>query len=133
MLDRLARTPYINAAMSIGTKLFTYFRGTLVGKDAGGNRYYKDRRAPASGIRERRWVMFAGGIEEASVVPPEWHAWLHHTTDAPISEAGRRPWQKPHLPNLTGTADSYRPSGHDYAGGKRAAATGDYESWTPDA
>ena len=29
------------------------------------------------------------------------------------------------------TADSYRPAGHDYQGGKRAKATGDYEAWTP--
>ena len=42
-----------------------------------------------------------------------------------------RAWQKPHVPNLTGTADSYRPAGHDYQGGKRAKATGDYEAWTP--
>jgi len=119
--------------MSIGTKLFTYFRGQLVGTDAGGNRYYQERRAPKDGARQRRWVMFADGIEEATVVPPEWHAWLHHTTDAPINQAGRKSWQKPHLPNLTGTPLSYRPSGHDYAAGKRVAATGDYESWTPDA
>ena len=119
--------------MSIGTKLFTYFRGALVGTDAGGNRYYQDRRSPAEGARRRRWVMYAGGAEEASLVPPEWHAWLHHTTEAPISEANRRPWQKPHLPNQTGTAGSYRPSGHDFQGGVRAPATGDYEAWSPDA
>ena len=42
------------------------------------------------------------------------------------------PWQKPHLPNATGTAASYRPPGHDYEGGHRARATGDYEAWTPE-
>ncbi len=118
--------------MSIGTKLFTYFRGEPVGQDAAGNRYYQDRRRARPGTRRRRWVMFADGVEEASVIPPEWHAWIHYTTDAPIVEAARRPWQKPHQPNLTGTPLAYRPPGHDYSGGNRPRATGDYEAWTPD-
>jgi NADH:ubiquinone oxidoreductase subunit len=117
--------------MSIGTRLFTYFRGQLVGQDATGNRYYQERARKAGHLRQRRWVMFQDGIEEASVVPPEWHAWLHYTTDAPISDAGRHAWQKPHLPNLTGTALGYRPPGHDYKGGVRPPTAGDYESWTP--
>ena len=72
------------------------------------------------------------GEPEASPVPPEWHGWLHYTTDAPIPLTARRPWQKPHRPNLTGTAAGYRPPGHDYQ--RRAPArraTGDYEAWTP--
>ena len=47
--------------------------------------------------------MYAGPVE-ASAVPPEWHAWLHYTTDAPLPDTGRKVWQKPHLPNATGTA-----------------------------
>ena len=43
-----------------------------------------------------------------------------------------RPWQKPHQPNPTGTPEAYRPKGHEYLGGKRARATGDYRPWTPD-
>jgi NADH:ubiquinone oxidoreductase subunit len=117
--------------MSIGTRLYTYFRGQLVGADATGNRYYQERAKKAGHLRRRRWVMFQDGIEEASVVPPEWHAWLHYTTDAPLSDAGRHAWQKPHLPNLTGTALGYRPPGHDYKGGQRPETSGDYESWTP--
>ena len=39
-------------------------------------------------------------------MPPEWHAWLHYTTDTPLAETARRPWQKPHLANATGTAFS---------------------------
>ena len=34
---------------------------------------------------------------------------------------------------MTGTALAYRPAGALEKGGKRAAATGDYEAWTPDA
>lgn len=115
--------------MNIGTRLFTMFKGNRVGQDSAGNVYYEERR-PRPGYRIRRWVDYKGAVE-ASAVPPEWHAWLHHTTDAPLAEAARKPWQKPHLANATGTATSYRPPGHDYEGGKRAAATGDYEAWTP--
>jgi NADH:ubiquinone oxidoreductase subunit len=119
--------------MTIGTTLFTYFRGREVGRDDAGNRYYEERRPNPARLRVRRWVIYADGGEEASEVPPEWHSWLHYTTDKPLPEAGRRVWQKPHQPNRTGTALSYRPPGHDYAGGHRARATGDYEAWTPDA
>ncbi len=115
--------------MNLGTRLFTMLKGARVGSDAAGNVYYQERK-PRSPTRTRRWVMYAGP-PEATAVPPEWHAWLHHTTDAPISDAGRKPWQKPHMPNATGTPASYRPPGHDYEGGQRARATGDYEAWTP--
>ena len=36
-------------------------------------------------------------------------------------------WQTEHLPNLTGTKYAHKPKGHILKGGKRAAATGDYE------
>ena len=115
--------------MNIGTWLFTKLHGRRVGQDAIVNIYYEDRRLRPNG-RTRRWVAYAG-TPEATEVPPEWHAWLHYTTDAPIPDTGRRPWMKPHVPNLTGTPASYRPPGHDYEGGHRARATGDYEAWTP--
>jgi NADH:ubiquinone oxidoreductase subunit len=117
--------------MSIGTRLFTFLHGVPVGHDAAGNRYYQERKPRARGLRQRRWVMFAGP-REATDIPPEWHAWMHYTTDAPLPDAERRVWQKPHRRNLTGTALGYRPPGHDYQGGHRAAATGDYEAWTPE-
>lgn len=115
--------------MNLGTHLFTLFKGRRVGTDAAGNVYYEERR-PRPNLRNRRWVAYAG-TPEASNVPPEWHAWLHYTTDAPLPDTNRRPWQKPYVPNMTGTPASYRPPGHDYQGGHRAAATGDYEAWTP--
>lgn len=117
---------------TIGTRIFTWLNGRQIGRDPYGNVYYEAKNAPAGGGRRRRWVMYAGE-PEASKVPPEWHAWLHFTTDAPIQVTQPRPWLKPHHMNLTGTPVSYRPMGHDYRGGQRAAATGDYEAWTPDA
>ena len=99
------------------------------GSDAAGNRYFTMKRARASG-RTPRWVMYAG-FPDPTTVPSEWHSWLHYTTDAPLPETGRKPWQKPHQKNMTGSAGSYRPAGHDYQGGNRVAASGDYEAWTP--
>ncbi len=121
----------ITASMSILTNLFTSFYGRPVGRDAAGNRYYEEKKG-RPGLRQRRWVLYSG-VVEASVVPPEWHAWLHYTTDAPLPEVVRKAWQKPHEPNLTGTPLGYRPPGSDYLGGRRPPAAGDYEAWTPGA
>ncbi len=118
--------------MNIGTRLFTLLRGRRVGTDAAGSVYYEERRARSGALRTRRWVTYAGR-PEATKVPPEWDAWLRHTTDAPLLESTRQPWQRPHLPNPTGTPASYRPPGHDYEGGQRPRATGDYEAWVPEA
>ena len=125
--------------MTIGTRIMTWLRGELVGSDAFGNRYYRDKsqkklqRGGGRFSREKRWVIY-NGDPEASRVPPEWHAWLHHTVDEVPQDGGqlKYSWQKPHLPNLTGTPDAYRPPGSLFRGGHRAAATGDYEPWQPE-
>ncbi len=119
--------------MSLGTRLFTMFNGKLVGTDEFGNKYYcSPKKKHDRHGRQRRWVMY-NGMPEASKVPPEWHAWLHHTVDEPLTEeaAQAKPWQKRHLPNLTGTKGAYRPSGHDTLGGQRASTSGDYQAWEP--
>ena len=128
MVDPAPGRAYIER-MNLGTRLFTMLKGRRVGSDAAGNIYYEEK-SPRRGVRARRWVMYAGAVE-ASAVPPEWHPWLHYTTDAPLPMTGRLSWQKPHVVNLTGTPAGYRPPGHDYSGGVRARATGDYEAWTP--
>ena len=114
---------------TLGTLLKTMVAGELVGTDKYGNRYYRGR--GRSGYnRDRRWVVYKGR-PEASKVPPEWHAWLHHLTDAPLDEAQRHAWQQEHVPNLTGTRAAYRPPGSVLRGGRRKRGTGDYEPWTP--
>jgi NADH:ubiquinone oxidoreductase subunit len=77
-------------------------------------------------------VVFSG-YAEATRIPPGWHGWMHHTTDIPPTEAKyvAREWEKPHLPNMTGTPRAYRPSGSTLASGRRPKATGDYQPWTP--
>jgi NADH:ubiquinone oxidoreductase subunit len=122
---------------NLGTRIYCWLRGEQVGSDQFGNRYYREKgggKVHADSLRkERRWVIYDGEVE-ASRVPAEWHAWLHHTTQDLPPEGGpaKRPWQKEHLPNLTGTAAAYRPPGHILQGGQRDKATGDYEPWVPD-
>ncbi|MGD9867208.1 MAG: NADH:ubiquinone oxidoreductase subunit NDUFA12 [Hyphomicrobiales bacterium] len=111
---------------TIGTRLFTLRKGRFVGEDGLGNRYYRERNG------RRRWVVYKD-MSEASLVPPEWHGWLHYTVDTPPTETSYKPheWQKPHRPNLTGTPGAYRPQGSTLATGHRPPATGDYEAWKP--
>ena len=73
------------------------------------------------------------GVVEASRIPPEWHGWIHHIVDVPPTAEAytAREWEKPHLPNLTGTPEAYRPAGSILASGQRPKATGDYQPWTP--
>ncbi|MEN8722911.1 MAG: NADH:ubiquinone oxidoreductase subunit NDUFA12 [Alphaproteobacteria bacterium] len=113
---------------TIGTRLFTWRKGQLVGQDGQGNNYYQTN----DGVR--RWVIY-NGEAEASRIPPEWHGWMHHTVnDAPTEQPMNvKPWEKPHQPNLTGTPGAYAPKGSLRVAGDRAAATGDYEAWSPDA
>lgn len=115
--------------ISLGTLLFTWANGKLVGTDSFGNRYYEARSA-AKGARRKRWVIYNGPVE-GSMVPPEWHAWLHYTADKPLTGAPRREWQKPHEGNPTGTTNAYFPPGHDLMGGRRERAAGDYQAWQP--
>ena len=93
---------------TIGTSLFTARKGSKVGEDHQGN---------------------------ASNVPSEWHGWLHHSYDE-VPESHLPPpriWEVDYTPNATGTVAAYRPQGALERGGQRAAATGDYEAWSPDA
>ncbi|SFR87872.1 NADH:ubiquinone oxidoreductase subunit NDUFA12 [Sphingomonas jatrophae] len=113
-----------------GTALYTRRKGAEVGRDAFGNVYFESKKPDSFGVR-RRWVMYSGS-NDASRVAPEWHGWLHGNIDT-VPEGPAKAWQKPPLGNTTGTRDAYRPAGALEAGGRRAAATGDYEAWTPDA
>ena len=112
---------------TLGTLLTTWFSGTSVGRDSFGNRYYQTRDG------KRRWVIYSGTID-ASRVPAEWHGWLHHTFSEPPTVAPHKakPWEQEYVPNLTGTPNAYRPPGSLERGGKRAAATGDYQAWQPE-
>jgi len=110
-----------------GTALFTWRNGVRVGSDSAGNVYYQAKQG------RRRWVIY-NGSNDASRIPPDWYAWMHHLIDGLPDEAlpPAPKFLKPPKPNMTGTPEAYRPAGALERGGHRAAAGGDYQAWTPD-
>ena len=83
-------------SQTLGTMIYTWRRGVLVGSDEFGNLFYEARDS------DRRWVIFKNSVD-ASLVSSEWHGWLHHTVYAtPIVEKPfRKVWEKPHQQNKT--------------------------------
>ena len=110
------------------TRLLTRRHGREMGRDDAGNVYFQHSKDPA-----RRWVIYHGS-NDASRTPPAWNSWLRGQIDDVPAKAlpPRRPYQMEPVPNLSGTGESYRPSGSLSRGGKRPAATGDYQAWTPE-
>lgn len=101
--------------------------GREVGSDTYGNRYFLSKNGRKRFVRYR-------DLTDASMIPPEWHLWMHGRDIPPPSEkplAGPK-WVKPALPNLTGTRQAHMPSGSLSKVGLRARATGDYEAWAPE-
>ena len=103
---------------TLGTKIYTIFYGKLVGKDDFGNKYYGNRKS------KKRWVIYSGEID-ASKISNEWYSWIHfmqNKIDISISSK-KYEWQKPHMPNLTGTERSYHPNKNNNATKKK------YKTW----
>ncbi len=122
---------------TVSTAFNSMLSGEKVGTDAQGNAYYRAKKRYPKGHpfagRERRWVIY-NGANDASRVPAEWHGWLHGSFDG-VPESNLPPpriWEVDFTPNQTGTPAAYRPAGALERGGKRAPATGDYESWSPE-
>lgn len=120
---------------TLGTQFYTWRFGGFVGEDEFGNRYFRAKGHvidPSVGD-ERRWVIY-NGEADLSKVPPSWRQWLWHANDVPPSDERYVPrdWEKPNLPNMTGTPLAYRPRGSILAEAQRPAATGDYVPWVPD-
>ena len=134
-IDRLAHIFTWWNGRTVNTAFSTWRHGERVGTDEFGNVYYRSKGGkidPALGF-ERRWVIY-NGYAEGSMVPTGWYGWLHHTTSALPTEEGYVPkdWQKPHLPNMTGTPRAWRPPGSTLRANARPLATGDYEAWSPE-
>lgn len=129
--------------MGILASIFTWWNGATLGthlalrgkrrmgEDELGNVYYEGGRGIDG--TPRRWVIYKGS-NDASRVPPEWFSWLHKQIDDIPDHAMPAPrrWQKPMVPNMTGTPFAYRPPGALEKGGHRPQSAGDYEAWTPE-
>jgi NADH:ubiquinone oxidoreductase subunit len=109
---------------TIGTRVYTALVGRPVGTDEFGNHYFENRRG-------RRWVIY-NGYAEASAIPPGWYGWMHKIVDEPPTAASYQPreWEKPHVPNPTGTRAAYRPQGSLYFPTPKPPPR-DYEPWQP--
>ena len=125
ILNTLLRTITWWNGQTLNTQFYTWRKGEKVGEDEVGNIYYQ------TSDRKRRWVIF-NGEAEASRVSPDWHGWLHHTWDEPPTKApiARKIWEKPHQPNLTGTAMAYAPQGSLRQAEPKERQ--DYEAWSPE-
>ncbi|WP_210527423.1 NADH:ubiquinone oxidoreductase subunit NDUFA12 [Rubellimicrobium arenae] len=123
--DILKRTFTWWNSQTFGTQLWTARHGQKVGEDALGNVYYR------TADDSSRWVIY-NGEAEASRVPTEWFGWLHRTWDEPptVRPPVRKFWEKPSLPNLTGTPYAYAPSGSLLRA--EPVKREDYEAWSPE-
>ena len=113
---------------SIFLKFYCLFFAKNVGKDEYGKSYYtKKNLSRKNNYRERRFVLYKG-IVEASKVPQEWNAWLHHATETPPSNQKKLSWLKDHTPNLTGS-----PFAYEYKDKKKTKKVKNiYSVWSPD-
>jgi NADH:ubiquinone oxidoreductase subunit len=118
---------------TVNTMFYTWRKGTFVGEDDYGNKYYKAPSAIPDSIPERRWVIYSG-YSEASQIGPGWHGWMHHRVDTAPSEETYvlKDWEAAHQENFTGSARAYHPPGSIAAGGKPVVAAADYEPWKPE-
>ena len=107
---------------TLGTFIYTFFTGKLIGRDKFGNKYY-------SNSKGRRWVIYKDNIE-ASKIPPDWHSWIHFLKiNKPSNEEKKFLWQKQYEENLTGTARAYKPECSLTSGLKKNMKK--YEIWKP--
>jgi len=110
-----------------GTRLSIWRSAQQVGVDEFGNTYFWDRK------NDRRYVIYEGDADP-SKIPSGWYGWIHHRLHELPTEQNYTPreWEKPHLRNMTGTAQAYRPEGSLLKSGQRPRVTGDYDAWSPD-
>ncbi|WP_273718574.1 MULTISPECIES: NADH:ubiquinone oxidoreductase subunit NDUFA12 [Bartonella] len=115
---------------TIGTRFFTWRKGKRIGEDQFGNIYYE------GGLHKdgypRRWVIYKD-YSEASTIPPGWHGWIHHRFECPPTQEDYHPyeWEKPHVANMTGTSEAYRPKGAIPYNDERPCVHEDYDAWSP--
>ena len=117
--------------MSLGTSIYTWLCGHLVGEDTNNNKYYCNSKN-SSDLKAKRWVIFNGEIE-ATKIPPHWHAWLHKSIDQPpLNYTHKYSWQKNLEQNKTGTEDAYFPDSYPLSKSyNEDAINNEYESWSP--
>lgn len=89
-------------------------KGTLVGEDSLGNKYYENMDYQSG---RHRWVVYKD-VEQgwstynAAAVPAEWHGWLNHVDDKPGLEGATNPiYGVKFVQPYVGDAEMYQPKG----------------------
>ncbi|WP_175869477.1 NADH:ubiquinone oxidoreductase subunit NDUFA12 [Bartonella gabonensis] len=115
---------------TVGTRFFTWRKGKRIGEDQFGNIYYEGGHHKDG--YPHRWVIYKD-YSEPSTIPPGWHGWIHHRFDNPPTQEDYHPyeWEKPHVANMTGTSEAYRPKGAIPYNDERPCVREDYDAWSP--
>ena len=88
---------------TVGTNVFTFFKGKKVGEDYLGNSYFESK------DKEKRWCIYYDQ-SEASRICPEWNSWLRFISNTvPASNNITYDWQKFFKGNVTGLDGAYKP------------------------
>lgn len=104
-------------SQTLGTRIWTYFNGILIGTDQQGNKYYQNKNGT------KRWVIYSA-LVESTLVNPQWNNWLRFTSSKTPIEDKMFDWQKEHSPNMTGTSKAYEPM-------VRKDKNHEYKKWSP--
>ena len=113
---------------TVGTKLYTYFKGKKVGEDYFGNSYYESK------DKTNRWCIYSNE-SEASKISPEWNSWLRFiSVTSPKDNNTGHNWQKLFNGNLTGLDSAYKPRIVRTNGSEEDLDSyqSDYKAWKPE-
>tara|TARA_B100000989_G_scaffold18770_1_gene12334 strand:+ start:583 stop:954 length:372 start_codon:yes stop_codon:yes gene_type:complete len=108
---------------TIGTRIWSFFNGNLVGSDKFGNKYFTNKTG------SKRWVIYEGEVD-SSKVPPEWNGWIRFTSNAIPNTEKKFFWEKEHEKNHTGTSRAYYPN-NSILKNTQKKKTQEYEQWSP--
>lgn len=104
-----------------------------MGEDELKNRYFEDK---TEWYGRDRWVEYIDDRNpDSSKITPQWHAWLHHNTDASptITPLPEPSYKTPAMGNPTGTSNAYVPSHHRLHKRTEGPAAEKFEAWNPHA
>ena len=113
---------------TVGTTLYTFFKGKKVGEDYFGNFYYESK------DKKNRWCIYSNE-SEASRISPEWNSWLRFISNAsPKDNDVTYNWQKLFDGNLTGLDSAYKPHTMRTRVSKEGSVNfqSDYKAWKPE-
>eukprot|EP00294_Goniomonas_avonlea_P014861 CAMPEP_0114559968 /NCGR_PEP_ID=MMETSP0114-20121206/11203_1 /TAXON_ID=31324 /ORGANISM="Goniomonas sp, Strain m" /LENGTH=150 /DNA_ID=CAMNT_0001745471 /DNA_START=18 /DNA_END=470 /DNA_ORIENTATION=+ len=112
--------------------------GVCVGTDKFGNKYFEDKSEQCD---RARWVDYADTQQfDPTMVPPEWHGWLHRITDKTPDQLGKpEKYEADHQFHPLVGGPTYHPPGHfashnpkkQEEGARIGSKNPQYQAWQP--